>query len=148
MDCESHVGSKQIGKKAPFKNSEASRWRADLHKKEAQDKKAAAAATAAGQEVGDDEVDLRGHNPVTVLQLSGIRSGWRCSICRQMSSKKERLVGRKCSGRPLIKWSRIEPNSDDEAPPKPVQQHRRMLSGSVLWCFKCGVYADKKSKKG
>ncbi len=27
-----------------------------------------------------------------------------------------------------------------------VRQHRRMLSGTVLWCAKCGVYADKKAK--
>ena len=47
-----------------------------------------------------------------------------------------------------VRWSRIEPNSDDEAPPKPVQQHRRMFSGSVLWCFKCRAYADKKLKNG
>ena len=29
---------------------------------------------------------------------------------------------------------------------KPVQKHVRMKSGSVIWCSRCGVYADKKSK--
>ena len=132
---------------APFRDTEANQWRSELSKKETKARKAAAAAdNTACTATSDGKPNLRGHNPVQVLQLSGIRSGWRCSICRQMSSKKERLISRKCSGCPLIQWSRIEPNSEDEAPPKPVQQHRRMLSGSVLWCFKCGVYADKKSK--
>ena len=27
-----------------------------------------------------------------------------------------------------------------------AQQHKKMLSGSVLWCNRCGVYADQKSK--
>ena len=28
----------------------------------------------------------------------------------------------------------------------PVQQHRKMLSGTVLWCFRCRAYVDKKTK--
>ena len=103
----------------------------------------AAAVDEPEQEVDDKERDLRGHNFVKVLQFSGIHNGRMCTSCRNMSSKKELLVSTKCSGCPLVKWSRIEPDSEDEAPPKPVQQHRRMMSGSVLWCFKCGVDADK-----
>ena len=106
----------------------------------------AAAADNPEQEAEDEERDVRGHHPVKVLQLSGIRSGWRCTLCRKMSSKKELLTSKKCLGCPLVKWSKIERDSEDKAPPMPVQQHRRMSSGSVLWCFRCGVYADKKAK--
>ena len=41
------------------------------------------------QDAEDREQDMRGHNPVKVLQLSGIRSGWRCTCagrCRPRRS--------------------------------------------------------------
>ena len=103
-------------------------------------------ANGRGHDGDDGEKDLRGHNPVKVLQLSGIRSGWRCTICRKSSSKKEFLISRRCRGSPIVEWSRVEQDSDDDAQPAPMQQHRKMLSGSVLWCFRCGTYADKNAK--
>ena len=82
-----------------------------------------------------------------VLQLSGIRSGRRCTLWRMMSSKKKLLTCRKCRGCPMVDWSKIDQDDDNEAQPTQLQQHRRMLSGTVLWCARCGVYADKKRLK-
>ena len=64
------------------------------------------------------------------------------------SSKKELLISRRCRGCPIVDWSKIdlEDGNGDEALPTQLQQHRRMLSGKVLWCSRCGVYADKKAK--
>lgn len=134
---------------APFRDTEASQWRAEVFRKDAKDKKAAAAAAAADdpeQEVGGSVFNLRGHNPVKALQLSSIRSGWRCTICRKTSSKRKLLTISRCMGCPLVKWSRIEIDDDEAQPSKPTQVHKRMQSGSVMWCYRCGVYADKQCK--
>ena len=134
---------------ASYRDSEASQWRAAAFKKEAKAKRAAAkAGKADGHEhqVDDGRLDLKGHNPVKVLQLSGIRSGWRCTTCKKISSKKRLLVSRPCSGCPLEKWKSIEKDSDDEAPVLQTHQHTKMLSGTVLWCSRCEVFADQKSK--
>ena len=40
----------------------------------------------------------------------------------------------------------IDQDSEDEAPVMQSQQHNKMLSGTVLWCNRCGVYADQKTK--
>ena len=133
----------------PFRDTEASQWRADLSRKEIRAKKAAAAAELALNPLAKGPLNLHGHDPIQVLQLSGIRSGWRCSICRKNSSSKKLLVHRRCTGCPIEKWSKVsnDDDDDDEAPPlKPVQKHVRMKSGNVIWCSRCGVYADKKSK--
>ena len=65
---------------APFRDTEASQWRADLSRKKVRAKKAAAAAELALNPLASGPYNLRGHDPVQMLQLSGIRSGWRCSI--------------------------------------------------------------------
>lgn len=80
------------------------------------------------------------------MQLSGIRSGWRCTVCRTMSSEKELLISKKCTGCLIVQWSKIEVDEDEGLPFRPTHIHKRMQSGSVIWCFRCGVYADKKSK--
>ena len=51
-------------------------------------------------------------------------------------------------GCPLAKWSTIDADDGSESAVslRQVQMHRRMQSGSVLWCSRCGVYADKKAK--
>ena len=87
----------------PFRDTEASQWRAEAFRKETQAKKEAMKAAAAenpGQEAEDEERDVRGHHQVKVLQLSGIRSGWECTLCRNMSSNHELLTSKKRLGCP------------------------------------------------
>ena len=40
----------------------------------------------------------------------------------------------------------MEVERDNDAVVKTVHEHKKMLSGDVLWCSRCGVYADKKAK--
>jgi hypothetical protein len=42
------------------------------------------------------------------------------------------------------RWSKVE--RKDDAVVKTGHEHKKMLSGDVLWCSRCGVYADKKAK--
>lgn len=132
----------------PSRDTEASQWRAEAFRKEAKAKREAEKTARDRTEQDDDDgrQDLRGHDPVKVLQPSGIRSGWRCTLCRRISSKKELLTSRRCTGCPLIDWSTIQQDSDEEAPSALTRPHRRMMRGTVLWCFRCGVYGDKKAK--
>ena len=60
---------------APFRDTEASQWRAEVCKKDAKARKAAAATKANDESSVQDQLSLRGHDPVKILQLSGIRSG-------------------------------------------------------------------------
>ena len=109
-------------------------------------RKEATAKCNPGGDDDDDDRDHRGHDPVQVLLKAGARSGWQCTICRMNSSTKERLTARRCRGCPIADWSRTEQDSEDETTEAPVCQHRRMLSVAVLWCSRCGTYADKKTK--
>ena len=42
--------------------------------------------------------------PQKVTQISGMRSGWRCKICRCMLSTKAKLDDKKCKGEVAKKW--------------------------------------------
>ena len=106
------------------RDSEANRTRAELSKKA----KVEAKERQKGANPGEAEAkehNLRGHIPEKVLQLSGIRSGWRCKLCRKAASKKNHLISRKCQGDPTTKWSKIV-TEEDEPMVLPIQQHTMM----------------------
>ena len=67
-------------------------------------------------------------------------------MCRKSSSKKALLTSRPCTGCPISRWKDIEQDSEDETPRLQTHHHKKMRSGTVLWCNRCGVYADQKSK--
>ena len=45
--------------------------------------------------------------PQKVMQILGMRSGWRCKICRCMSSTKAKLDEKKCKGAVAKKWENL-----------------------------------------
>ena len=60
---------------APYRDTEANQWRAEVSKKEAKIRREAAAAARVESEPGGTSTpDTRGHMPVQMFQLSGIRS--------------------------------------------------------------------------
>ena len=73
----------------------------------------------------------------------GMRSGWRCRICRCMSSTKAKLDEKKCKGAVANKWEELAATAAAVAE-KDTDGHTRVYSGEVVWCSTCGVYADKK----
>ena len=75
-----------------------------------------AAANNLEHEAEGAERDERGHHPVKILQLSGIHSGWRCTVCRKNVVQEGAPPSKKCLGCILIKWSMIEVDSEEEAP--------------------------------
>ena len=62
----------------PFKDNEAARWKADRSKKEKKANKAAKER----RKPNVISTDQGGHKLVKELQTSGIRSGWRCTVCK------------------------------------------------------------------
>ena len=116
---------------APFRDSEANRTRAEQSKKDkAAAKEKSKAVDASVSSTNDD--NHRGHKPEKVLQLSGIRSWWRCMLCRKIASRKCHLISRKCKGDPVAKWSTLVAD-EDEPVVQPIHQHTVMVSGSVIW---------------
>ena len=100
---------------APFRDSEANRTRADRHRKAKAIAKEHRRARDGTDHTDSSSDNLRGHQPEKVLQTSGIRSGWRCKICRKMASKKCHLTSRKCKGDPVANWSKLQAEEDEPA---------------------------------
>ena len=129
----------------PFKDNEAARWKA----KEAKANKAKLKEEKKKEDVRKREEDegklkvhqLGKHLPQKVTQLSGMRSGWRCKICRCMSSTRAKLEDKKCHGAAASRWEELAATAAAKAQ-KSTDGHTRVYSGEVVWCSTCGGYAD------
>ena len=80
--------------------------------------------------------------PQEVVQLSGMRRGRRCKICRCMSSTKAKLNEQQCKGTVVKKWENLAAVAAAAAK-KDTDGHTRVYSGEVVWCSTCGEYADR-----
>ena len=87
----------------PFKDKEASRLKANEAKankaKIKEEKKKESDRKKKEDESKECEYQVGRHMPQKVTQISGMRSGWRCKICRCMASTKAKLDDKKCKGR-------------------------------------------------
>ena len=81
--------------------------------------------------------------PQKVTQISGMRSGWRCRICRCMSSTKAKLDEKKFKGAVAKKWDHLAAAAAAAAK-KDTDGHTRVYSGEVVWCSTCGADATEK----
>ena len=81
--------------------------------------------------------------PQKVLQISGMRSGWRCKVCRCMSSTKAKVDENKRNGSVAKKWETLAAVAAAKAE-KHTDGHTRAYSGEIVWRSTCGAYADKK----
>ena len=81
--------------------------------------------------------------PQKVLQISGMRSGWRCKVCRCMSSTKAKLDERKRNGSVAKKWETLAAVAAAKAE-KDTDGHTRVHSGEIVWFSTCGAYDHKK----
>lgn len=130
----------------PFKDNEASRMRANAAKTN-RDKQRQQKKDRKTQESEAVEHLSGRHGPQKVMHVSGIRSGWRCMVCRRMSSTKAKLELQHCRGPVARKWEALAANVAVVAK-KQGDGHTRVHSGEVIWCSTCGAYADKKAHKG
>ena len=75
----------------------------------------------------------------------GCKQGWSCTVCRVWSAKWKSLAPEICKGSAAEKWAlkSVEAASNGG---RAGAGHRRMLSGNVLWCRRCGCYGDAWAK--
>ena len=78
------------------------------------------------------------------LQASGIRSGWRCTVCKRPSASKAKLLTQKCEGPAMDKLQKLVGRAAERAE-RLNDGHSRVYAEEVVWCSTCGSYADKKA---
>ena len=132
----------------PCKDNEASRIKANeasVNKHKLKQEKKREEERKKNDEEREEGVYRPGrHMPQKVLQISGMRSGWRCKVCRCMSSAKAKLDDNKRNGSVANKWEALAAVAAAKAE-KDTDGHTRVYSGEVVWCSTCGAYADTKA---
>ncbi len=67
---------------------------------------------------------------------------WACDVCRCRSTRLANIAGRRCNGSAVVKWAeRADKLADSGSWDGPG--HRRVANGTLIWCMRCGSYADK-----
>ena len=130
----------------PFKDNEVSRLKANeakVNKAEVKEEKKKEDDRKRKEDEGEErEYKIGRRMPQKVTQISGMRSGWRCKICRCMASTKAKLDDKKCKGAAANKWEKVVAIAAAAAN-KDTGGHTRVYSGEVVWRSTCGTYADK-----
>ena len=129
----------------PFKDSEASRWQADskararLAKKTGRSGRGRRARKEQQRNMGDN-----GHNPqVTTF---GTKKLWKCGDCKRWARSRMQLCSGICDSSKERAWiSGINPNLPTTAPVQELGKHKLCKSGPVLWCRRCGSFAENKA---
>jgi hypothetical protein len=129
----------------PFKDNEAARWKAKeakANKAKLKEERKKEDERKRKEDEGKEKAHQPGrHLPQKVTHLSGMRNGWRCRICRCISSTKAKLEDKKCLGAAASRWEEMAATAAADAQ-KDSDGHTRVYSGEVVWCSTCGAYAD------
>ena len=124
----------------PFRDNEASRWKAAAAQRRRQNKKAGIdgrrrkRGPLAKQTI---PVSKGGHR--IVAALSG--GGWLCTHCKCRSAVRRKLSTTRCGGQRAT----VLPRTSQL--PGPDRQHRLIDSGTVQWCGTCGCFAESRRTK-
>ena len=129
----------------PFRDSEASRWRA-----------VAAQRKRAERKAGVDGRKKRGPKPEQKL-IPAARGGhtielalsgncWLCIRCRTRSTSWAKLATSRCSGTGAKPLATVAAARDD-MPVNGGRRHSLIMSGTVQWCEVCGAFAESRTSK-
>ena len=80
--------------------------------------------------------ELGGHD------LSRTCDGWRCSVCRGSSGSWRQFSAQRCVDSAALRWAR-RAQEDSQGSTERGGGHNRYMSDSVLWCARCGCYAER-----
>ena len=86
---------------------------------------------------------LGGHD--IVHQPLHMSCRWHCRVCRRSAKKRESLCFSRCPGSAVQRWARAAALAAASAEPA-GGEHYLLLSGSVVWCWKCGAYACARAR--
>ena len=136
---------------APFRDSTASKQKGEEVKRRRKIAKnlARLSATAKSKTSKPKVIEARppqlGGHSLRETSTQGVRSGWRCTLCKASSAEWSNMAAGKCSGSMAARWAKANitrANRNEMVGP----DHEMVLSGDVMWCLTCGCYADSKSK--
>ena len=122
----------------PFRDSEASRWKADAARRARANKKSGTDGRkrrGAGTSKPIIPRDKGGHDIVPAE--SGL--GWLCTVCRCRSTRRRKIATSRCEGVRQKTWA--------DVPRKGPMQHSTVISGCVIWCTTCGCFAESRAQR-
>ena len=122
----------------PFRDSEASRWKALAAQRSRTEKKAGIdGRKRRGPRQGKQVIlaDKGGHH--IEAALSG--NSWLCGVCRCRSVSRKKLATSRCGGTDTKSWARLSGVPDDSK--SEDRRHVMLTSGAVQWCNTCGCLA-------
>ena len=70
---------------------------------------------------------------------------WCCCVCMRCSTKWGVLAPQRCSGDAATRWA-MKAEALAEHGNIDGGGHRRMLSGDIVWCARCGAYASERAR--
>ena len=73
------------------------------------------------------------------------RRGWRCLLCASTSRLRKGLVFARCPGSVVHRWAQAAEALSCTG--TVGGGHVRMLTGDIVWCFRCGAYADRHARR-
>ena len=118
----------------PFRDSEASRWRAMAAQRARANKKKGIDGRRRRTQIQPRRVIAKGKGGHDVVQAES-GGGWLCTVCKDRSTSYLKLATVRCSGecRKEVKASQ--------------HGHTVLRSGTVLWCRVCGSFAESRADR-
>ena len=100
-----------------------------------------------------------GGHTLQKIERPGVRSRWRCRVCKVKSASRAKLACQACKGDPKVAWARkaAEAKVGEEELQSTkrtrtdveghfvARPHDTVWSDETLWCTVCGAYADTKA---
>ena len=125
-----HLANHQV--QAPFRDSVASRAMANTQRTSSAQRRGSAPIRRRRAELRP--IDLGGH----CLRQRG--KYWSCVVCLRKSTTWNAIAPQRCTGDAAVRWAK---KAEALAQHGVIDGggHRRMLSGQVMWCARCGAYA-------
>ena len=78
------------------------------------------------------------------LELTGER--WRCSVRRLDATERQALAADRCRGPPRERWKAEAVRRTPAAQRSSCRAHNVATTGEVVWCTRCGAYAELRGR--
>ncbi len=68
---------------------------------------------------------------------------WKCAVCLTTARVRSTMAAARCPGSAVQRWATAAASGDDYAQgPDEHVRHARCVTGSIVWCMRCGAYSD------
>ncbi len=76
--------------------------------------------------------------------VAGGDGKWACAVCRKSSSRRAAFAAQRCGGSAVERWAARE-HALADAGRADGPRHSRWVTGSIVWCARCGSYAEERA---